>query len=415
MREHPTILLLGSTAEREAAVRAALGDHVAVRALAEASDVAGGWDGARLALVDLTTTTGVDAGLLTISTLHQSGHGEVIALGASKEPELILRAMRAGAQDFVALGPGTAGATELLRVVADRARRAATLAGGQIIAVFPAKGGVGATTIAANLGVLLAGTGKSVVLLDLDPHLGDLAVLLDVTPTYTIGDVLRNRQRLDGELLTASLARHRSGAWVLAHGDSIEEADAVTAAEVAALLTLLARHFDYVICDGLHGFDERALVALDAADRLLLVLAQDVPSLRNARRCVDTFRRLGYGGDKLRVVVSRYDRGRRVDLDLVRETLAVDALLTVPIDAPAATRAVDRGALIVELAPHGRVAAGLRGLLPLCVSEAAGADGAAPRRGLWSRLIHPGHEAPGEAAMAARGAEHESQRATPPV
>lgn len=407
MREHPTVLLVGSTTEREAVVRAALGDHVALRAVPGTIEATAESLEARVALVDLGAD--LEVGMEALAALHRGGRSEVIALGASKEPELILKAMRAGAQDFVALGPGSIGSAELLRVVADRAQRAAAGPGGQIVVVFPAKGGMGATTIAANLGVLLAGAGKSVVLVDLDPHLGDLAVLLDVTPSYTIGDVLRNRQRLDKELLMGSLARHRSGAWVLAHADRLEDADGIGQAELAGLLALLARHFDYVICDGVHSFDENAIAALDAADRLLLVLTQDVPALRNARRCIDVFRRLGYHDDKLRLVVNRYERSRRVDLDLVRETLGSAIHATVPLDSTAATRAVDRGVLLVELSPHTRVVEGLRRLLPLCTVEST-----APRRGLWSRLLH--REAPsGAPVIPVPGVEHEPQRSTESV
>ncbi len=349
MSDLPTVLLIGVSAEREKVVRAALRDVNLVRGERSLSAaLAGG--AARVALVDLAGDAA--AGVRAIEELQRSAPSvPVIALAADKSPELILQAMRAGAREFVV--PSEAG--ELARVVDEQVRKlGADAHAGQVISLFSAKGGLGATTLAANLAGTLADGGKRVVLVDLDLQLGDVLVFLDAGSRYTIADVLHNLRRLDRELLSSSLTRHGSGTYVLAQSDHLEDADKVTAAQIPTLLAFLARHFDYVVCDGLRGFDEMALAALDASQRVLLVATQDVPAVKNAQRCLDVMRRLGYGDDKLQLVINRHQKSE-IDLQSVADTLGVPVHAAVANDFPTVSKAINRGVLLRDVAPRARV------------------------------------------------------------
>jgi len=239
MSEQPTVLLIGASAERDKVVRAALRDVAIVRGERTLSAaLASG--GVRLALVDLVGD--VAAGLRAIEELQRSAHAvPVIALAATKDPDLILQAMRAGAREFVV--PSDVG--ELARVVEQLSRKLSLdAATGQVVSLFSAKGGLGATTLAANLaGTLALEPDARVVLVDLDLQLGDVLVFLDAASRYTIADVLHNQRRLDRELLSSSLVRHSSGTYLLAQSDHLEEADKVTPAQIPALLGFLSRHF----------------------------------------------------------------------------------------------------------------------------------------------------------------------------
>src|SRR2546425_463322 len=83
-----------------------------------------------------------------------------LGLAAPKDPELILKAMRAGAREFVVLDD----AKEIVRVVAEAAQRARSdQPSGLVVSLFPAKGGSGATAIATGLAGLLREGGKRVV------------------------------------------------------------------------------------------------------------------------------------------------------------------------------------------------------------------------------------------------------------
>src|SRR5581483_5172280 len=99
-----------------------------------------------------------------------------------------------------------------------------TAAQSTIVTVFGAKGGIGKSTIASNLGVALAKHGTaSVVVADLDNGFGDIAGMLDVRPERTMLDLVRVGDKLERDDLKKYLVRHEaSGVDVLAAPSLLE-------------------------------------------------------------------------------------------------------------------------------------------------------------------------------------------------
>ncbi len=285
-----------------------------------------------------------DAGFRLAASLARAGT-RVVVHGPAKDPELILRALRAGAQEFV-----VAGDAEGLRRALET--RAGNEVQGRVVAVYPAKGGQGATTLATNLAGSLQRHGVRACIVDLDAVLGAVTSVLDVAPQYTLHDVVANMHRLDRELLDASVPKHGSGVAVVAAGDDVEAAERVDPATVSSLLGFLRRHYDAIVVDGVRGFDERSLAALDASDQVLLVLTQEVAAVRNAQRCLDLFRRLGYPGEKVQVVLNRFQRNATITAEIVEETLEISGAARVANDFAAFSRAAARGALLADEAPR---------------------------------------------------------------
>lgn len=356
MNERPIVVLLGASAQRQAMAAPLLDDIATVRTAATV--LAAATLGPRIVIVDLAAPD-LESALRTLEDVRATMPGvQLVALGASKDPDLILRAMRAGAREFAVLGQDN----ELADVIASLITRAAEeRPGGKIVSMFPAKGGMGATTLATNLAAALrAGPSgrkerRRVLVVDFDRQLGDVLVFLDMTSSYSIPEVIKNLHRLDRELLLSSLACHSPGLYVLAHSHSLEDADAVTAAQVPALLQMLARHFDYVLCDGFRGFDELSVAVLDASHQIELLMSQDVPSLKNAKYCLEVFDRLGYEESKVNLVVNRYHKGGAIDLSAIAENLGRAARCTLANDYRAAIGAVNRGVLLSEAAPRSKL------------------------------------------------------------
>jgi pilus assembly protein CpaE len=405
-QEKPTVVFLGAGRHREMQAATALRD-VAVLRTDRAALTSG--RGVRIALLDLAVPD-VEGALRALEELHTSApDAQLVALAAAKDPDLILRAMRAGAREFVVLDEMGA----LAEVVQSLARRAApSEPTGQIIALFPAKGGVGATTLAASLAGALAEDGKRVVLVDFDRHLGDVLVLLDMPVQCTMSEVLKNAHRFDRDLLHSTLARHPSGVFVLTQADYLEDGEAIGAAEVPALLQVLARHFDYVVCDGLRGFDELSVAVLDAAHRIELVVAQDVVTLGNAQRCLQVFGRLGYRESKFEVLVNRFQK-QNIDLAAIAENLGVEPRRTAANDYAAALGALNRGVLLQQAAPRSKLTQDLAAL----AMDISGAKESTKRGGLLRALFWRTSEPPPSAKTESKneptnqGDYDESQRA----
>src|ERR1043165_665428 len=248
----PTVLLLAMDDSQQADVRLALKDVAnVVRSKTPAELIADEYRNLNpgAAIVAVRPDPPNRFGL--IHNVSQAG-GVVIVISPTKDPELILRSMRAGAREFVLESDH-----EELRLAVRTHAKMAVAGGdiGQVVTIFGAKGGVGSTAIAVNLAGSMQRRGLRVVLVDLDLHLGDVLSFLDVAGTYSITDVLANMSRLDKDLLATSVTKHRSGISVLAQSSKVEEAEQIKAADVSALLEFLRRNYDFVIVDGVRGFD----------------------------------------------------------------------------------------------------------------------------------------------------------------
>jgi pilus assembly protein CpaE len=360
--ELPVVVILESTRERRVLLGLLLEGIASVSA---DRALLSGPDASDVVLVDLATD--LERSIRTLEGIRITHpDANIVALADSKDPTLILRAMRAGAREFGVAEEGDEVCAIIKRLLE---RKAQDRAGGTIVSVFPAKGGVGATTVATNLAGSLCGAGKRVVLVDIDRQLGNVLVFLDMAPRFSIADVIKNRSRLDTDLLLSSLARHESGLYVLAQPDSLEDHDTVTGAEVGEVLRFLARHFDYVVCDGLRGFDELTLAVLDASDHVELLLTQDVVALKNAKKCLEIFAKLQYEAGKVKLVVNRFQKKPPIDLPFIVENLGAEVRATLANDHPASMAAINRGRLLSDVAAEShlteeiaRLAAGISGL-----------------------------------------------------
>ena len=137
-----------------------------------------------------------------------------------------------------------------------------------------------------------------------------------------------------------------------------------------ALVALKPGRYRYrLVVDGLQGFDELSLAALDASQTILLVVTQEIPAVRNARRCVDLFRRLGYGDDRVRMVVNRHQRRARIPDPLLVETAGMRISGKVGNDYHLIDRAVHAGALVADEAARSALARDFRRLVDLVVEK----------------------------------------------
>jgi pilus assembly protein CpaE len=272
--------------------------------------------GPDLVVVDIRSDA--SSGMAAIERLRASSASlAVFAVAAAAEPELILQAMRAGANEFfpwnAAEGSQAARATEesfhgAVRKTA--ARREAASAGAKppcvTHAFLGAKGGAGTTTVAVNCGVELARlTKRPTVVVDLKACLGEVALFLGVRPRFTVLDAIENLHRLDKNFLTELVAKHKSGLDILAGSEQFDRPNAQDAGAVEELLRVLAKTYDYVIIDAGNVINSVVAAALYAADTIFLVTNPDVPSIRNAQRLVDRVRQLGAGSERVKILLNR--------------------------------------------------------------------------------------------------------------
>lgn len=241
----------------------------------------------------------------------------LFAVAASAGPELILHAMRAGANEFFTwatggTSPAAIAMAESFHSAIRRtaARQAAATAGTRqpcvTQAFLGAKGGAGTTTVAVNCAVELARlTKKPTVILDLKPCLGEVALFLGVRPRFTVLDAIENLHRLDRDFLRELVSKHKSGLDIVGGSEQFDRPNAQDAGALEELLRVLARSYDFIVIDAGNMINACAVSALYAADTVFLVANPDVPSIRNAQRLVDRVRQLGAGSERVKILLNR--------------------------------------------------------------------------------------------------------------
>jgi pilus assembly protein CpaE len=231
----------------------------------------------------------------------------IFAVAQAAEPELILQAMRAGANEFFTWPPAEDTFHSAVRRTA--ARREAVQGprpSATTLVFFGAKGGAGTTTVAVNCGVELARLSKrSAILVDLKPGLGEVALFLGVRPRFSIIDAIDNLHRLDREFLRELVTKHKSGLEILAGSEQFERPGAADSGAIEELFRLFSKHYEYVVVDAGSQINSCTVAALYAAETMYLVANPDVPSIRNAQRLIDRVRQLGACGERVRFLLNR--------------------------------------------------------------------------------------------------------------
>lgn len=289
----------------------------------------------------------------------------ILVVSSSSDGQLILRAMRAGAKEFLAQPINSEDlAAALDRLGNQRAGAEGKSRSSTVIAIAGVSGGVGATSIAVNLGCILAADSRnSVALIDLDLALGDADVLLDAIPEYTLVDVAQNISRLDFALLKRSLTRHSSGLYLMPRPVQLQDAQHVTPDSLQRVLGLLKATFSHLIVDISKAFNELDLVALGSAKEVLLVTQLDLPCLRNVVRLMMSFQEHEGLKDKIRVVVNRAGlAGGQISLKKAQETIGRDIFWQIPNDYRAMVEMRNNGVPLLLHAPKAGITQSIQGL-----------------------------------------------------
>ncbi|MGO9776493.1 MAG: transposase [Terracidiphilus sp.] len=265
-----------------------------------------------IVLVDLDTTP--KQALNLVESISVRGLAIAMVYSAQADPDLLLRAMRVGAREFLTLpfNPG-AMADALIRASALRSvTRPQVKADGRLLVFLGAKGGSGVTTLACNYAVSLAqDPGQKTLLIDLNLPLGDAAINLGIKPRYSTVNALQNSSRLDASFLSTMLIKHGSGLSVLAAPSELATVQFSDDA-VDKLLKVAREAFDYVVVDAGSRLDLQHTILFEESDTIYLVTQIGIPDLRNSNRLISLLSTAG--SPKLSIVINRYDP-RSLEID----------------------------------------------------------------------------------------------------
>lgn len=209
----------------------------------------------------------------------------VFATGDINKAQLIVGAMRSGANEFLESPTTTTALLEaFIRRTTSLRRAPGKARSGTIVSFINAKGGCGATTLAVNVAMALSSSSRPVALIDMAP-IGAAALHLKQQPQFTIVDVMRNLDRLDSSLLAAYMATCADGMQLLAGTNELQEATN-SAGDFARLVDILVAQYEFVLIDLSSRTDGLARIICDLSKTVLLVSHVDLVSLYCAAKMV---------------------------------------------------------------------------------------------------------------------------------
>jgi pilus assembly protein CpaE len=308
----------------------------------------------------------------------------LLAVLSARSAGLMKRALRSGADEilFLPLDPGEA--TRALLKISEARWRTERREGGVIISVMSMVGGVGVTSLAANLALALQSLHQRVALLDLDLQTGGLAVFLNLDPEVTIMPLVRLDRKLDSIQLESALTKHSSGVYLLSAPKRIEEGELVSDITVGTVLDLMRQLFDYVIVDCGDHVDENAVAAWERSEHLFYVLNQTIAAARCAWRFIDLFERLGLTTLEPRFILNRYSPSHPLTDKAIESTLAKPIYAKIPADVRTFENIEMKAQDLFEVAANSPVA---QAVLELAAQVMPRTELAAPREaGFMSRL-----------------------------
>lgn len=298
----------------------------------------------------------------------------ILVISNSTDGTLILRAMRAGAKEFLTRPVRVEDMIAALERIGDRqfGRGDSKSRGCNVLAVAGATGGVGTTSLAVNLACALASDPKNTVaLVDLDLCLGDADVFLDTIPDYTLVDVAQNITRLDITLLKRSLTKHASGLFLLPRPVRLEDTALITPDDLQRVIGLLKATFTHLLFDLSKSYSPLDMVALQAASHVLLVTQLDLPCLRNVVRLMTSFGETGVK-DKVKIVVNRVglDTGQ-ISLKKAQDTIGREIFWQLPNDYRLMVEVRNNGVPLIEQAPKAAITQSVLALGAALAGDAA--------------------------------------------
>lgn len=218
----------------------------------------------------------------------------------------------------------------------------------EVIVVTSGKGGVGKTTVTANIGCGLAMLGYKVVLIDADTGLRNLDVVLGMENriVFDLTDVIEEKCRLRQALIKD----RRIEELFLLPTAQTKDKSAVTAKDMQDVCGQLREHFDYVIIDSPAGIEQGFQSAVAGAEKAIVVTAAEVAAVRDADRVVGLLDSLAEIRDPKLIInrlrVHMVQRGDMMSLEDMHDILGLELLGVIPDDESVVV-ATNRGEPVV--------------------------------------------------------------------
>lgn len=224
----------------------------------------------------------------------------------------------------------------------------------KVITVFGAKGGIGKTTIAVNLAVVLAQMGKKVAVIDADLQFGDVNVYFDIETKNTIAELSQGQDTSDIDTIRRFTVLHHSGVNILSAPNSPEYAEYVSPKNIETIINTMRPYYDYVIVDTPPLLNDISLTAIENANLVLQITGIDISTVRNTRTSLNILGSLQQT-DKIEIVVNKVTNSI-ITVKNIQRILEMPVKGQLPFDYKTALESQNKGIPLVLDAPRSPIA-----------------------------------------------------------
>ena len=338
----------------------------------------------RVLLIDISESADPFRDMNRLAEVCMEGT-RVIALGKVNDVEMFRRLIQAGVDDYL-VKPVSATTLSRAFTSVGRDKGAAREGGalGRLIVVLGARGGIGTTTLAANLAWIVAHEqNRRSMLVDLDLQFGGLALALDIEPSRGLAEALHDAGRIDDLLIDRAAVKVDEQLSVLCAEEGLERATHVDPAAIEALMGRLRAGFECVVVDLPRSMLAEHAHLVAAADAIMIVTDY---TLLAARDCPRVLKRVREARPKGKVMLIADRVGAAGHGEIAKSDLekTLDATIDYEIanDPKSAGSSAETGKPLAVVAPRGKAAAAIRAVAEQVMG---GDDGG--KQPLWRRLM----------------------------
>ncbi|WP_421381605.1 AAA family ATPase [Bacillus salacetis] len=199
----------------------------------------------------------------------------------------------------------------------------------KVISVCSTKGGIGRTTTSVNLAAAFAKQGKNVGILDADLQFGDVTMYLDLKPSKTIYEWVKEGYERKVYSIEKYLSKHESGVSVFPAPLRPEFFEMITEDHIERAIEEMKMLFDVIVIDTSSSLSEVHLKCLELSDECLLLVTSNIPVLRRSKLYIETLESFNLG-DKLKIIEARSAKKKVLDLKKMEQMLGKPFTGSIP-------------------------------------------------------------------------------------
>ena len=277
-----------------------------------------------------------------------------VGLSSSEEPSVFRMALQLRMAGLLVPPFQEEQVKEMLQSLLDHleAHPSSTGTPGKVYSFLPAKGGVGASTIAANaVRAFAQAPAAKVLLADFDISSGVTDFAFNAEHGYSINDAAKRKEEMDDEAWQR-LVKNVGQVDLLLSGAPILD-EGISASKISPILDFARRTYTVIGADLPDSLDDRAMVVLREANEIFLVTTPDLGALRMARLKLLALRRLDWE-DKTKLLLNRATSRMELNVGEIEKTVGLQVFATFPCSYADITRATRKAEASPKLAPSIR-------------------------------------------------------------